>query len=167
VVVTVDTNEVVVVGPSDAISVAERLRPRVTVLELELPSPDDFHVVQELLDRKLTGAVVIHATFADDGIALAAVVAGASAVVAKARVESELTEAVRAARQGGVRPRISVTALVEAAGKVHPDDLPILGMLAHSTSPADIGEVLGVHERELAGRRRRMLQALLGEQRAV
>jgi hypothetical protein len=38
-------------------------------------------------------------------------------------------------------------------------------MLVHGTSPAGIGEVLGIHERELAGRRRRMLKALLGEPR--
>jgi len=64
-----------------------------------------------------------------------------------------------------VRPRITIDALVEAAGLVDPDDIPILSMLVHGTSPAEIGEVLGVQERELAGRRRRMLNALLGDSR--
>jgi two-component system, NarL family, response regulator len=166
VAITIDSAALAVVGPDDAVAVTERLRPQVTVLELEVPRASDFHLAQELLDRKLTGAVVIHTGVVDDGVALAALVAGASAVVAKDGLGNELTEAVRGARSGRVRPRISVAARVEAAGKVHPDDVPILGMLAHATSPADIGEVLGVHERELAGRRRRMLQALLGEQRA-
>jgi hypothetical protein len=39
-------------------------------------------------------------------------------------------------------------------------------MLVHGTSPAEIGQVLGVHERELAGRRKRMLRVLLGELRS-
>jgi DNA-binding NarL/FixJ family response regulator len=88
--------------------------------------------------------------------------------VSKDGFENELTDAVRsAARRGSVRPRVTIDGLVEAAGRLDPDDVPILGMLVHGTSPADIGEVLGVHERELAGRRRRMLHALLGEPRAV
>ena len=100
----------------------------------------------EVLERNPTRSVVIHTTDVDDRIALAGLVAGASAVV-----DSE-----------GRHGRISIDGLVEAAGRVHPDDVPILGMLVHGTSPAEIGDVLGVHERELAGRRRRMLKALLG-----
>ena len=64
--------------------------------------------------------------------------------------------------QGSVRPRIAIEALVEAAGKVASDDLPILSMLVHGTSPADIAKVLGIGERELAGRRRRMHAVLVG-----
>jgi DNA-binding NarL/FixJ family response regulator len=162
----VDPGESVVVGIADAISVTERLRPAITVLEMELPASSGFHVTQELVNRRLTSAVVIHTAFADDGTALAALVAGASAVVVKGGPGNELTDAVRAAaRGGGVRPRVTIDALVEAAGMVDPDDIPILSMLVHGTSPAEIGEVLGVHERELAGRRRRMLNALLGEVR--
>ena len=52
---------------------------------------------------------------------------------------------------------------LEAAGMGDPDDIPILSMLVHGTSPAGIGEAIGVHERELAGRRKRMLRALLGD----
>jgi DNA-binding NarL/FixJ family response regulator len=160
----VDPGEPVVVGVSDAISVTERLRPAVTVLEMDLPVSSGFHLTQELLDRRLTRAVVIHTAFADDGVALASLVAGASAVVSKGGPDYELTEAVRAAaRGGGVRPRVTIDGLVEAAGTVDPDDIPILSMLVHGTSPAGIGEALGVHERELAGRRKRMLHALLGD----
>ena len=160
----VDPGEAIVVGIPDAISVTERLRPAVTVLEMDLPDPSGFHLTQELLDRKLTRAVVIHTAFADDGVALASLVAGASAVVAKGGPGNELTNAVRAAaRGGGVRPRVTIDGLVEAAGMVDPDDIPILSMLVHGTSPAGIGEAIGVHERELAGRRKRMLHALLGD----
>jgi hypothetical protein len=78
-------------------------------------------------------------------------------------VDGELAKAVRvAASRGRTRPRITVDGLVEAAGKLHPDDIPILGMLVHGTSPADVRDVLRIDERELAGRRRRMLKALLG-----
>jgi DNA-binding NarL/FixJ family response regulator len=118
----------------------------------------------ELRERSPNCAVVIHTVLGDDLLAVAGLVAGATAVVPKGGLGNELTETVQAAARGGsVRPRITIDALVEAAGMVDPDDIPILSMLVHGTSPAGIGEALGVHERELAGRRKRMLRALLGE----
>jgi len=99
----------------------------------------------------------------DDLVAVAAVVAGPSGEVPSGDVDRVLAEAVRAAaRMGRARPRITIDGLVESAGKLHPDDVPILGMLVHGTSPADVIDVLKIDERELAGRRRRMLKALLG-----
>ena len=98
VAIAVDPSESVVVRVAEAISVTERLRPAVTVLEMDLPDPSGFFVTQELLNRMLTRAVVIHTAFADDRTALAALIAGASAVVVKSGPGDGLTEAVRADR---------------------------------------------------------------------
>jgi DNA-binding NarL/FixJ family response regulator len=156
----------VAVGWEEAIPLAERLRPDVAIVDMHLADGDGVRLTQELIDRKLARSVVIYTAYADDLVGLAALVAGASAVVSKGQLGSELVDAVRAAGRGGsVRRRITIDGLVEAAGRVDPDDIPILGMLVHGTSPAEIGEVLGVHERELAGRRKRMLGVLLGELR--
>jgi DNA-binding NarL/FixJ family response regulator len=153
----------VAVGWEEAIPLADRLRPDVAIVDMHLADGDGIRLTQELIDRKLARSVVIYTAYADDLVALAALVAGACSVVSKGQLGSELVDAVRtAARAGSVRPRITIDGLVEAAGRVDPDDIPILGMLVHGTSPAEIGEVLGVHERELAGRRKRMLGALLG-----
>jgi DNA-binding NarL/FixJ family response regulator len=153
----------VAVGWEEAIPLADRLRPDVAIVDMHLADGDGIRLTQELIDRKLARSVVIYTAYADDLVALAALVAGACSVVSKGQLGSELVDAVRtAARSGSVRPRITIDGLVEAAGRVDPDDIPILGMLVHGTSPAEIGEVLGVHERELAGRRKRMLGALLG-----
>jgi DNA-binding NarL/FixJ family response regulator len=120
----------------------------------------------DVLERSPNRAVVIHTAVTDDRLALAALIAGAAAVVPTGGPRNELTTAVDAAARGGsVRPRVTIDALVEAAGLVESDDIPILSMLVHGTSPAEVGEVLGVHDRELAGRRRRMLNALLGDVR--
>ncbi len=157
----------VALGCAEATPLAEVLRPQATIVDMHLPDGNGIRLAQELLDRRLTGSVVVYTAFMDDLVSLAALVAGASAVVSKGGLGDELVDAVRAAARGGsVRPKITIDGLVEAAGRLDPDDIPILGMLVHGTSPADIGEVLGVHERELAGRRRRMLNALLGEPRA-
>jgi DNA-binding NarL/FixJ family response regulator len=156
----------VAIGCAEATPLAALLRPDTTIVDMHLPDGNGIRLTQELLDRKLTRSVVVYTAFADDLVSLAALISGAAAVVSKGGLGDELVDAVRAAARGGsVRPKISIDGLVEAAGRLHPDDIPILGMLVHGTSPADIGEVLGVHERELAGRRRRMLQALLGEPR--
>jgi two-component system response regulator DevR len=156
----------VAVGCGEGIPLAEKLRPHVAIVDMHLADGNGIRLTQELIDRKLARSVVIYTAFADDLVALAALVAGASAAVSKDRSGNELVNAVRAAARGGsARPRITIDGLVEAAGRVDPDDIPILGMLVHGTSPAEVGEVLGVHERELAGRRKRMLRALLGEPR--
>jgi DNA-binding NarL/FixJ family response regulator len=158
----------VAVGCGEGISLAEKLRPDAAIVDMHLADGNGVRLTQDLIDRKLARSVVIYTAFADDLVCLAALVAGASAVVSKGRLGSELVDAVRAAARGGrLRPRISIDGLVEAAGRVDPDDIPILGMLVHGTSPAEIGEVLGVHERELAGRRKRMLRVLLGELRSA
>jgi DNA-binding NarL/FixJ family response regulator len=136
---------------------------RVVVIDEE-PPVRAVRRALETVERQPNRAVVIHTAFGDEGVALAGLVAGAAAVVPKDGLGNELTNAVNAvARGGGVRPRITIDALVEAAGKVDPDDIPILSMLVHGTTPEDIAEVLGVHERELAARRRRMLDALLDQ----
>jgi NarL family two-component system response regulator LiaR len=155
------------VGRREGIPLAEKVRPDVAIVDMHLADGNGIRLTQELIDRRLARSVVVYTASVDDLVSLSALVAGASAVVSKAWRGGDLVDAVRAAARGGsVRPRISIDGLVEAAGKVDPDDIPILGMLVHGTSPAEIGEVLGVHERELAGRRRRMVRALLGEPRA-
>jgi DNA-binding NarL/FixJ family response regulator len=155
------------VGQREGIPLAEKVRPDVAIVDMHLGDGNGIRLTQELLDRRLARSVVIYTAFVDDLVSLSALVAGAAAVVSKAGRGGELVGAVRAAARGGsVRPRISIDGLVEAAGKVDPDDIPILGMLVHGTSPAEIGEVLGVHERELAGRRKRMLRVLLSEPRS-
>jgi two-component system response regulator DevR len=155
------------VGSREAIPLAEKLRPDVAIVDMHLADGNGIRLTQELVDRRLARSVVIYTAFADDLVALAALVAGASGVVSKGRLGGELVSAVRAAARGGsMRPRVTIDGLVEAAGRVDPDDIPILGMLVHGTSPAEIGEVLGIHERELAGRRKRMLRVLLGELRS-
>jgi DNA-binding NarL/FixJ family response regulator len=157
----------IAVGCAEATPLAETVRPDATIVDMQLPDGNGIRLTQELLERKLTGSVVIYTAFPDDLVVLAALIAGASAVVSKGGLGDELVDAVRAAARGGsARPKVTIDGLVEAAGRLHPDDIPILGMLVHGTSPADIGDVLGVHERELAGRRRRMLRALLGESRS-
>ena len=157
----------VAVGYAEAAHLADRLRPDTAIVDMNLPDGSGIRLTQELLVRKLAGSVVVYTAFADDLVVLAALVAGASTVVSKGSLGYELVDAVRQAARGGrAQPKVSIDGLVEAAGRLDPDDIPILGMLVHGTSPAEIGEVLGVHERELAGRRRRMLDALLGGPRS-
>ena len=157
----------VAVGCGEGVPLAEKLRPDVAIVDIHLADGNGIRLAQELIDRRLARSVVIYTAFAEDLVAVAALVAGASAIVSKEQLGTELLHAVRAvARGGSMRPKITIDGLVEAAGRVDPDDIPILGMLVHGTSPAEIGEVLGVHERELAGRRKRMLRVLLGELRS-
>ena len=99
--------------------------------------------------------------FTDEVIELAALIAGLPPTAGDVP-QDPLVAAVReAARRGSVRHRIEIDVLVEAGKRLEADDLPILGMLVHGTPAGDIGSVLGLSEHELAGRRQRMLHALL------
>jgi DNA-binding NarL/FixJ family response regulator len=147
-----------------AAEISERVRPDAVIVDMHLVDGNGLRLAHDLIDRGVTGAVVVYTAFADDLVALAALVAGASAVVSKGALGAELIDAVRASARGArLRPRITIDGLVEAAGAVAPEDVPILGMLVHGTPAADVAGVLGVSEKELAGRRRRMLRALIDE----
>src|SRR4051794_33746904 len=73
---------------------------RVVVIDDE-PPVRAIRRTLETIERSPNCAVVIQTAFADDRLALAGLVAGASAVVAKSDLGNELTDAVQAASRGG------------------------------------------------------------------
>src|SRR3954447_2177139 len=102
----------VALGCAEATPLAEVLRPDATIVDMHLPDGNGIRLTQELLDRKLTGSVVVYTAFIDDLVSLAALIAGASAVVSKGGLADELVDAVRTAAAGaacGRRSRSTVS----------------------------------------------------------
>ena len=91
--------------------------------------------------------MIIYSAFADAGLAVRAAIAGAEAVLRQGR------DAARrcSPRCATARPSTLDARALRALGeRLDPDDLPILGMLAHGVAAREIAVTLGL-ERELAG----------------
>lgn len=145
----------------EALAEAERTRPDVVVLDPQLADGSGIALCMRLKTQWPRLAVVIYSDFGEDELAVAATVAGADALVDQADPAEALPAAVLGAIAGdGRAPAVTPAALEEAGVQLEADDLPILGMLMHRTSPAEIADTLGTDETKINARRWRMLERL-------
>jgi DNA-binding NarL/FixJ family response regulator len=105
--------------------------------------------------------VLVYSAYADAALAIPAALAGADGVVHKGAPALELYEAIRLVARGErVRPPLSRELLNDASARLHPDDLPVLGMALDDTPHAEIAAALRLAPNELDARIDRMLAAL-------
>jgi DNA-binding NarL/FixJ family response regulator len=86
----------------EAIERAERTRPHVAIVDVNLPNPDGFHTSRLVRDRLPECRVLILAERDDHAVLLAAVEAGATGFLSRSAPLSELVEAARALHRHGV-----------------------------------------------------------------
>jgi two-component system, NarL family, response regulator NreC len=95
-------NVVAEAGDVDAaLRCAEAHRPRVILLDLNMPGRASLPAIPELLAAAPGAAVVVMTMEDDPAFARGALMAGASGYVLKEAADAELVEAVRAAAAGG------------------------------------------------------------------
>jgi DNA-binding NarL/FixJ family response regulator len=140
------------------------LRPALVVADLHLPDDDGLSLCLRTRTLPQAPEVVVYTAFPDAGLAVRAVIAGAAAVVGKSTSPRRLLAVLRAAGAGHVRPTLDPGALRTAGERLDPEDLPILGMLAHGVPADEIAGTLGVEPEWLVARRWAML-ACLGKAR--
>lgn len=80
---------------------AERLRPDIVLLDIEMPGRDVFEVIKELSDRVPSTKVILLSAFIRQSYLDLAINAGAWGYVSKRESPSEITEAVRKVAAGG------------------------------------------------------------------
>jgi DNA-binding NarL/FixJ family response regulator len=141
------------------------LRPALALLDLHLPDDDGLSLCLRTRTLAAPPRVVVYSAFADAGLAVRAVIAGADAVVAKATSPRSLLAVLRTVGAGGARPALEPRALRAAGERLEEGDLPILGMLAHGVGEEEIAETLGLEPEWLAARRWAMLARLGGAAR--
>jgi DNA-binding NarL/FixJ family response regulator len=147
----------------EAVELCAQLRPDVVVLDVHLPDGDGLALCLRLQAGTPAPAVLLYTAFADDRLAVAAVVAGARGLMGKSAEPDALTLAIRAVAQGvTMLPPPSPEALAVSATRLDPQDVPALGMLLHGTPPADIARTLAVADSWLGARRWAMLERLSG-----
>lgn len=144
-----------------ALAAAEGASPDIAIVDFHLADRDGLTLTRQLKATPDPPRVLVYSAYADQRLALAALVAGADGVLSKRALGVELCYQVKSLVRGAAsRFSVSAETLAAASYELDIDDRPILGMLANGTPPGEIATVLGVSERWLDTRRWAMLQRL-------
>jgi DNA-binding NarL/FixJ family response regulator len=150
----------VAAGMAAALVEAERTIPDVALVDYQLADGDGLILCHELKRLPKAPGVLIYSAFARRELAMAAMVAGADAMVNKGAPLDELFGAIRTVARGGTAlPRLRPGAVERDVARLEPEDLPILGMRMDGAALPEIASVLRVDEREVS----RRLSAMLGQ----
>ena len=85
---------------TEAIALAERLRPRLVLLDLQMPGVDGLAAIRHLTAPGTDGRILVVTMFADDDSVFAALRAGALGYILKDAEDEEMTRAVLAVANG-------------------------------------------------------------------
>lgn len=85
---------------AEAVTVAERLRPDVILMDLRMPGTDGVAAIRELAKRGVPSRVLVLTTYDTDSHVLPAIEAGATGYLLKDAPREELVRAVEAAARG-------------------------------------------------------------------
>ena len=136
-------------------------QPQVALVDLHLPDDDGLSLCLRTRSLPAPPRVIIYSAFADAGLAVRAVIAGAEGVLPKATAPRALLDALR----NGAETSLDNRALRALGERLDEGDLPILGMLAHGVQPREIAVTLGLEPEWLEARRWAMLSRLGGAAR--
>jgi two-component system response regulator DevR len=136
-------------------------QPEVALVDLHLPDDDGLSLCLRTRSLPSPPRVIIYSAFADAGLAVRAIIAGAEGVLPKATPPRALLDALR----DGARSTPDSRALRALGERLDPADLPILGMLAHRVHPEEVAATLGLEPDWLEARRWAMLSRLGGAAR--
>jgi len=142
----------------EAVTVIQREKPDVVLLDLRMPMLDGVGVLRQLRERGAARPTLILTTFDDDAILFEAVRAGAKGWLLKDVSLERLTSAIRTLAEGGtcIEPVITeriMRALEKSDSSFEAADLPepltdrertILRLLAGGYSNKEIGELLNI-----------------------
>jgi DNA-binding NarL/FixJ family response regulator len=131
-------------------------QPEVALVDLHLPDDDGLSLCLRTRSLPAPPRVIIYSAFADAGLAVRAVIAGAEGVLPKATAPRLLLDALLY----GATAQLDARALRAIGERLDAADLPILGMLSHGVGPQEIAVTLGLEPEWLEARRWAMLSRL-------
>jgi DNA-binding NarL/FixJ family response regulator len=148
-------------GAEAAMSVAERRRIDVAVVDYQLGSRNGLWLSRKLKRLPSPPAVLIYSAYADGVLAAAAVVAEADAIVSKGGLGSELCDEIRRVAGGGSGLRPMPAWLGDTIRRgFDAEEQAIFGMLLAGIAPAEIAQTLGLPATGLESRLGAMLRRL-------
>jgi DNA-binding NarL/FixJ family response regulator len=152
----------------EAVARALELQPDITVLDVSMPELNGLEATRQTR-RAGAGAVLIMTIYDLDDVAEEALVAGASACLAKADPPQRLVAAVRGVLEGRSRSSLVQTpgaplALPLTAGRNHSvlssREREVLQLLAEGRSNKEIGSILGIATKTAETHRARLMAKL-------
>jgi DNA-binding NarL/FixJ family response regulator len=159
---TDDLEAVAVAGdPRQLMRMLDGVRVDVVVLDYDLGRGDGLSVCQAIKARVRAPGVVVYSAYAGAGLAIAARVAGADALVDKRAAVGELLDVIRRVAVGeSVVPAVSGEVREAALSRLAADDVPVASMLLAGTSHQGIAQTLGTDRRAVVGSVRRIVGQL-------
>jgi DNA-binding NarL/FixJ family response regulator len=136
----------------------DSIRPDVVLLDFHLPQDDGLQMCERIKLRVLAPKVILYSAHAGPGLVLGATLAGADGLLSKAAPARELLDVIRRVAAGERRlPPVGREHLDAVAGRIRPEDLPLLGLLVAGTHRKDIATTMGLPPGEVPERVRRLL----------
>ncbi len=149
-----------------AIDYVQRRRPRVLVLDLDMPNDSTLEAIRHLRTEMPRTEIVVLTTEESAPAAQQLLAAGAVAFVFKDRAETELIEAVRCAAHGEefVSPRVAdgleVLRRADDGGVLSPREVEIVRLVALGYTSVEIAAKLHLSRRTVETHRARIFQKL-------
>jgi DNA-binding NarL/FixJ family response regulator len=151
---------------TEALRLAERLRPDVVLIDIGLPDMDGLEATRQLLARPLGTRVLVLTVHEDEALVREALHSGAAGYVVKRAVESELIDAIRAVAAGHLYVHPALTrALISpnrapAAGPptdcLTPREVQVLQLVAQGYTNCQIAEMFSLSVRTVESHRARL-----------
>jgi DNA-binding NarL/FixJ family response regulator len=133
----------------------------VAVVDYHLGDRDGLWLTQQIKQRPSPPPVLIYSAFADESLAVAAIVAGADGLLPKTELAEELSIAIRRLFHGRQYfPAITQSITSSLRDRLEPRDRAIFSMLIDGIPPVDIGARLGLGPAEVKTRRTLMLRTI-------
>jgi membrane-associated protein len=133
------------VGEEDLWMLFEREQPRVLVLDLHHPGRDGLALCVEIKLTQAPPAIVLYTAAPHPEVGIAAMIAGADAILNKTSPAAALLDAIRFCVIPSTDPRpVSPQLTARAAARLDPSDHAIFAMRLNGTPPTEIADTLSL-----------------------
>jgi DNA-binding NarL/FixJ family response regulator len=148
----------------EAIAAAERLKPRVVVMDMAMPELDGVQATREILRKLPETAVLVLSMYRDESYVRNALDAGARGYLLKNAVEVDLAAAVKAVAAGRkyLGPGVAVRGEepADAGRNLTPREKQILQLIAQGKSNKEIAALLNLSVNTVSVHRANLMEAL-------